>query len=143
MFLIPSSKLKDSIGSLCHMKKQVCGVLYIKALKYAFKGVIFDQNYWGMQWHAIFNPHFSVPVNFVPSVHLHVFSFAQFGFNEHQSFLFDFVQHYYCFIIIIIIIIIVSWYSLKAIWESTRLSRHFSMINCFYIIQLWVNDTRV
>ena len=100
MFLIHSSKLKDSIGSLCHMKKQVCGVLYIKALKYVFKGVIFDQNYLGMQWHEIFNPHFLVPVNFVLSVHLHVFSFAQFGFNEHLSFLFDFVQHHYdCFVV--------------------------------------------
>ena len=100
MFLIHSSKLKDSIGSLCHMKKQVCGVLYIKALKYVFKGVIFDQNYSGMQWHEIFNPHFLVPVNFVLSVHLYVFFFAQFGFNEHLSFLFDFVQHHYdCFVV--------------------------------------------
>ena len=99
MFFFILQKLKDSISSLCHMKKQVCGISHIQAhINQVLLGCfwILDQQYLGMWLHAIFNVHFLVPVNFVLFVYLDVDVDVDmlFCFNEYLSFLLAFVPHY-------------------------------------------------
>ena len=67
-------------------------------------------------WHAIFNTHFPVSVNFVLFVYFDVFFLTQFYFDEYLSFLLIIAMCH--------IIAMVLWHMLKTISKS----RHFSMI---------------
>ena len=75
-------------------------------------------------WHAIFNTHFPVSVNFVLFVYFDVFFLTQFYFDEYLSFLLIIAMCH--------IIAMVLWHMLKTISKS----RHFSMIFFIHLAKI-------